>query len=293
MATWYAFQIMDVTSEAEQQVVEAMKALNFTLSDARAYVALLKEHPATGYELAARSGVPRSAIYTVLRRLVGMGLINEIQQRPAKFVPLPPDKLFELLRTRFDRNLQGLQSAMDKLDAPAADVSTWTLLGYARMLDQAQTLIRNAERSVHLSLWLREVLALKPAIERAVKRGLDVVVFSFNPIPEGLGETLSYGIDEDQLEDHWQHKVVLIADHKRLLLGEAEPHEHNRSVVTDEPTLVEMAVSNLVLDITLFGERMRRDVGVIVSHLTELLAPVDELLDAAAISTADEAVAYE
>mgnify|MGYP000393897135 CR=1 FL=1 len=37
--------------------VEAMKALNFTLSDARAYVALLKEHPATGYELAARSGV--------------------------------------------------------------------------------------------------------------------------------------------------------------------------------------------------------------------------------------------
>ncbi len=277
---------MDVTFEAEQQVVEAMKALNFTLSDARAYVALLKEHPATGYELAARSGVPRSAIYTVLRRLVGLGLINEIQQRPAKFVPLPPDKLLELLQTRFNRNLQGLESAMEKLATPAADTSTWTLLGYARMLDQAETLIRNAERSVHLSLWRREVLALKPALERAVKRGLDVVVFSFNPVPDGLGETLSYAIDETELEGHWQHKVVLIADHRRLLVGEAEPHEHNRSVVTDEPTLVEMAVSNLVLDITLFGERMHRDVSPIVSHLTELLAPVDDLLDQAGVTHA-------
>jgi len=267
-----------VTSEAEQEIVEAMKALNFTLSDARAYVALLKEHPATGYELAARSGVPRSAIYTVLRRLVGLGLINEIQQNPARFMPLPPDRLFELLESRFSRNLDSLKSALSKLERPETDATTWTLIGYGALLEQAETLIRNAERSVHASLWRREVLALQPALERAVQRGVDVVLFSFNAVPEGVGEVLSYGIDEAELEVHWQHKALIICDHAQLLVGGAEPTEHNRSVVTDEPTLVEMAVSNLVLDVTLFGQRNHRDITEPVSRLTELLAPVDDLL---------------
>ena len=269
---------MIVASEAEQEIVEAMKTLNFTLSDARAYIALLKEHPATGYELAARSGVPRSAIYTVLRRLVGLGLINEIQQNPARFMPLPPDRLFELLESRFTRSLDSLKGAMAKLERPAADATTWTLIGYGGLLEQAETLIRNARRSVHVSVWRREVLALEPVLERAVARGIDVVVFSFNPVPDGVGEVLSYQINESELEGHWQHKLILICDHEKLLVGEAEPTEHNRSVVTDEPTLVEMAVSNLVLDVTLFGERTHRDVSAAVGRLTELLAPVDDLL---------------
>lgn len=273
---------MVVISEAEQEIIEAMKALNFTLSDARAYVALLKEHPATGYELAARSGVPRSAIYTVLKRLVALGLINEIQQNPARFMPLPPDRLFELLESRFTRNLDGLRGSLAKLERPAADATTWTLIGYAAMLEQAETLIRNAQRSVHASIWLREVLALRPVLERAVERGVDVVLFSFNPLPEGVGEVLSYGIDAAELEGHWQHKIILICDHEQLLVGESEPTERNRSVATDEPTLVEMAVSNLVLDVTLFGERQHRDVSGPVTRMTVLLAPVEELLVAAA-----------
>jgi len=115
-------------------------------------------------------------------------------------------------------------------------------------------------------------------LERAVARGVDVVLFSFNTPPENVGEVLSYDIDEAELEAHWQHKLILICDHEKLLVGEAEPTEHNRSVVTDEPTLVEMAVSNLVLDVTLFGARKHRDVTSVVSRLTELLAPVDDLL---------------
>ncbi|PKN56481.1 MAG: hypothetical protein CVU56_16100 [Deltaproteobacteria bacterium HGW-Deltaproteobacteria-14] len=269
---------MIVTSEAEQEIVDAMKTLNFTLSDARAYISLLKEHPATGYELAARSGVPRSAVYTVLRRLVGLGLINEIQQNPARFMPLPPDRLFELLESRFSRNLDSLKTAMSKLERPTADATTWTLIGYGGLLEQAETLIRNARRSIHASVWRREVLALRPVLERAVARGVDVVLFSFNTPPENVGEVLSYDIDEAELEAHWQHKLILICDHEKLLVGEAEPTEHNRSVVTDEPTLVEMAVSNLVLDVTLFGARKHRDVTSVVSRLTELLAPVDDLL---------------
>ena len=267
------------TGETEIQIIDAMKAHSFTASEAKAYVALLKGHPATGYELAARSGVPRSAIYSVLRRLDGLGLINEIQQKPAKFVPLTPDRLFDLLESRFSRNLDQLRDSLTSLDAPDADASTWTLRGYSAMLAQAETLIRNAKSTVHASMWRREALTLEPALRRALERDIDVVVFSFNALPEGLGHTYCYGIEESELEPHWQHKIICITDHGHLLVGGAEQNEHTRSVATDEPNLVEMAISNLVLDVTLLGERTGTDVGPAVSRLTQHLAPVDELIE--------------
>lgn len=265
-------------SETEQRVIDAMQQLNFTVSDARAYVALLQGHPATGYELAARSGVPRSAIYNVLRRLQSLGLINEIQRKPAKFVPLSPDRLFELLESRFSRSLDSLRDSLDKFAAPTTEAATWSLQGYSAMLDQAEALIRSATRSVHASLWRREAVALHRVLSKATERGLDVVIFSFNELPEGTGDRFAYGVEEADLEQHWEHRVILVCDHERLLVGGAEQREGNRSVVTEEPTILEMAVNNLVLDVTLFGERRGVDVGGVVSRLTRHLAPVDDLI---------------
>ncbi|MBT6434877.1 MAG: TrmB family transcriptional regulator, partial [Deltaproteobacteria bacterium] len=45
----------------ERKVLSAMTELGFTKSESKVYTALLKKQPATGYELAASSGVPRSA----------------------------------------------------------------------------------------------------------------------------------------------------------------------------------------------------------------------------------------
>jgi hypothetical protein len=64
------------------------------------------------------------------------------------------------------------------------------------------------------------------------------------------------------------------------LIGGAEETEENRIVVTEEMALVEMALSNLVLDITLFGQRHNIDTAEVVSHLTVHLAPVEELVTA-------------
>ena len=260
----------------EERVVAAMKQLGFNATDARAYLALLKQHPATGYELATRSGVPRSAVYNVLKRLQALGLINAVQEKPARYVPLPPDRLYALLETRFSRSLEQLRDELASLEEPPAEAVTWTAIGYDAMLEQAEQMITAASARVVASLWGREAEALERPLRAAVERGLEVTLFSFTPLPD-IGRTVSYGIDPDALAEHWEHRVVLLAD-RRLLVGRAEQSEDNRAVVTDEPSLVEMAVSNLVLDLTLYGEKRDEDVSAIVTSLTEWLAPVEQLL---------------
>ncbi|MDY0004165.1 MAG: hypothetical protein RBU30_22895, partial [Polyangia bacterium] len=140
-------------------------------------------------------------------------------------------------------------------------------------------LVASARESVFASLWAREAKALAESFKEALTRGLDLVIFSFTPVPEELGRVLTYGFPEGELGAHWPHRIILVADLKRLVVGGAEETEENRSVVTDEPALVEMAVSNLVLDITLLGERTGQDTADVVSRLTERMAPVDELLE--------------
>ncbi len=262
----------------EQDLTQAMKRLGFTANESRAYLALLQKHPATGYEMATASGVPRSAIYNVLRSLERQGLVNVVQEKPARYVPVPPERLFHLLESRFARDLAEVKARIETLARTQDEVVTWTVQGYTQMLDECRRLVGGARRVVMASLWQREAVALKDWLVAAPERGVEVVLFSFNPLPEGLGTQLSYNIPEAELESYWSHRIILIVDGEQVLLGGAEDTADNRVVVSREEPLVEVARSNLVLDITLYGERTGTDTAHAVSLLTAPLAPVEKLV---------------
>ncbi len=264
--------------EIEERVVMAMKQLGFTASDARTYLSLLKNHPATGYELAASSGVPRSAIYTVLNRLESKGLITLAQRKPARYQPLSPDRLFSLIESRFAKSLDDLKTSLNGLAHNAPRVSTWTVQGYTALMDQARALIAEATRSIHLSLWRREAKRLSEPLLRAAEAGVEIVSFSFTPLPDIPGQRLSYEIPEPELEPYWPHRIILVADRSRALMGGAEDSSENHAVVSEEAALVEMAISNMVLDITLYGNRAGHDTAEVILGLTEYLAPLEELI---------------
>ena len=262
----------------EKIVVSTLEQLGFTATDAKVYVGLLQGHPATGYELAKRTRVPRSAMYAVLGRLEQGGIVRTVQASPARYEPLPPKQLLALLRDRHQANLDELQRAFERLDRNPQPSSLWATVGYGAIIKEAERLVRSSKRLVAASLWAREADRLAPAFEDAVQRGLEVVLFSFTPLPPVSKRTFSYGIGERELERYWPHKIIVISDRKRLLVGSGEESDTCRATVTDESALVEMALSTLVLDLTLLGQRMKVETGAAVGLLTEHLAPLEQLL---------------
>ena len=262
----------------DDQLTQAMKELGLTTNEARAYITLLRQHPATGYELAASSGVPRSAIYSVLKNLEHQGLVNAIRAKPVRYVPLPPERLYSLLGARHAQRLKEAKRLLDGLTQQEAQVPTWTIRGYAEMIGEAKRLISESQQSVFSSLWRREADGLAVTLADAVSRDVDVVLFSFNPLPRNLGQQMSYGIPEADLEEYWTHRIILIVDNEQVLLGAADKGEENRVVVSQEEALISVARSNLVLDITLYGERTKTDTSKIVETLTAPLAPVEKLV---------------
>ena len=50
-------------------------------------------------------------------------------------------------------------------------------------------------------------------------------------------------------------------------------------MLSDEAVLVETVIGNLVLDITLYGERNQVDTSDVVARMTSRLAPIDTLIN--------------
>ena len=55
-----------------------LKEFGLTSNAAKAYIALLRKNPSTGYEISTQTDIPRSAIYTVLNKLVALGFANSV-----------------------------------------------------------------------------------------------------------------------------------------------------------------------------------------------------------------------
>lgn len=265
---------------AEPEVVPALLELGFSLNESRAYAALLQESPATGYEVGVRAQIPRSAVYGVLRRLVKAGAARSIAGTPERFAPAPADDLVGLLRKRFDASTGALEEAIKKMDRSPPVPDAFSVRGYARVLEEAERLLRGAESRIVVSGWPREIEQLTAELKRAAKRKVYVVVFSHATLPSLPCEVFSYGFEEAALEAFWKHRLVVVVDDTRTLIGATEGSDGDTAVISETTAIAEIATSQVALDITLLSQRSGRDVsGVMAKMLGARVGRLDTLLE--------------
>jgi sugar-specific transcriptional regulator TrmB len=254
-----------------ETIARKMTNLGFTQYEARAYVSLLQNFPATRYEISKRSGIPRSAIYDVIHRLEQFGAVNAISAKPEKYVPLPPDKFVELLENRYKSKIEEFYDSVSDMQVDLESENLWNITGYTNLILKAKEMISNAQNEIYLSTWNREIQELKTELKEAVNRGVKVVLFSFTKTAR-IGLVYSYGLEEKELEKAWDHKIILVRDREELLMGEANRQYPRKVAWTQNKAIVMIAANHIVLDITLYGSRAEVDVSevVIENHPGEL-----------------------
>ncbi len=249
------------------RIATTIKKLGFTAYEAKAYLSLLQNNPVTRYELSKNSGVPRSAIYDIIRKLEANGAVNAMSTEPEKYVPLPPEQLFQLLERRFKENIKDARQSLKNFDAEIEPGHLWNITGYKNMLHKAQEMISRAKKSIYISFWEREAQLLEEELKSAIKRGVQLVIFSFTPIDIKGAELFSYQLPQDELEKVWDHKIILVRDQKELIMGEADYRYHKKTVWTRNTAIVDIATNHIILDITLYGIRKNIDVSDTVTSM--------------------------
>lgn len=256
-------------ADAADAAVARLEGLGLSRNEALAYLTLLQEDGElgmTGYEVAARSGIPRSAVYTVLRKLQGVGAAFEVGEDPVRFVATDPEEWLAGLRRASDARMDEAAADLRRLPKRARPEPVWILRRYAEVLQRADRMIRGASTSVWISAWARELVALQPAFDAVADRNLHRVLHSpggLRAAPAGFSAWLD-AVDGDEAKAAWSHKLLIIIDRREALIGGAEPEADNHAVWTTNPSLVDMATNHIILDITLMARERGQDCDAVV-----------------------------
>lgn len=189
--------------------------------EARLYLALVKRHPANGYELARTSGVPSSKVYEVLARLQEKDLVfpTDGGGRAKRYVPVDPDEFIERYRARVDRALDGLRDELQAIGGDEPVGYIWNVHGRAPLLERTTHLVERAERTLLLSGWDEELAELASAIAAAHRRKVQVAVIDYGMLPLEASAVYTHPIKDTIHGEKGGRGLTLCADGRVALMG--------------------------------------------------------------------------
>ena len=248
-----------IINTAEKEIIDLLVEFGLAANLGKTYVALLDNNPATGYEICTQSGIPRSAIYSVLNKLESLGIINSIGNSPKRYIPIPPSGLIEHFSQLHSDRLNLLTNALENLDTKDDTFDFWHIHGYRNLVLKLRESIAKAKEKIFLSIWSKELIQLESELMHAEERGVAISIFSFTKLNRQFGNTISYNLDEEKLKKVWNPKIILVRDKKVTIMGSTNAKNGNRAIWTDNNAITEIATNNIILDITLAAQRLKFD----------------------------------
>lgn len=188
--------------------------------EAKLYVALVKHHPASGYELARASGVPSSKVYEVLARLREKELVFATDGgRATRYIPTDPDEFVERYARRMTGTLAGLKQELQALGDEDDVGYVWNVHGREALLERAVHLLGRAEQTVLVSAWDEELGALAAPIAAAHARGVRVAVIDYGALAVEANAVYPHPIKDTIAAEKGGRGVTLCVDSRVALLG--------------------------------------------------------------------------
>ena len=239
----------------QDSITDIMTSLGFSTYEARAYEALVREHPLTGYELSGRSGIPRSKVYESIERLVRKEMAIPVEGNPVRYVPVPPEEVVRRLSADFSRSVETLTGLFQR-NVRAENIDyIFNITGGEAIIEKAADMIVTAESTLYLSIWSEEFDRIRTSLETAAARGVSTRLLSF-----GGGEFTSASVYHhrplapDEADGRW---ITVVKDRAEVLTGQCFGAGEHVAAWTRNRNLVFMSLKYIEHEIIKIGEQGR------------------------------------
>jgi sugar-specific transcriptional regulator TrmB len=251
-----------------RDLISELTQIGFTEYDARVYLALLGNHPATGYQVSKVSGVPRSMAYESLARLAGRGaVLKSAGGKATTYRPLPPDVLLARVQEEHAVRVRRLNDGLGRLFAVQTEDALWSIDGRQSILPYAAGMANAAESELMLVLPDRDISDLRQALSEASERGVEVNILMTGSAELRFGNVVYHPPRESELQKLTESLVVIVDEREALI---ASGTEKLSATVTTNENLVLIARQFVWME--LFAQRVYARIG---PELIQRLEPAD------------------
>jgi sugar-specific transcriptional regulator TrmB len=245
-------------------LLTALTQIGFTEYEAKVYLALLRENPATGYQISKKSGVPRSMVYEALGRLHIRGAVLETSEgRATLYRPLPPHVLLDRHEENHQRLVDGLREGLEERYTAPDEERVWSISGRKAVLAYATRMLRTAQSEVFLVLTDGDLEALYEEITTACEGGLEVNTLLTGEGDLDQGRVVRHPPLESELQGLTNTLLVVVDDSEALI---ASSNQDTTATITRNPNLVLIARQFVWME--LFAQRVYARLGPdLLKHL--------------------------
>jgi predicted transcriptional regulator len=231
-------------------VNDQLQQLGFSEYEAKAYVALLQEHPLNGYALAKLSSVPRANIYGVLQKLEERGAVMAVNTAAGTvYSPISPETLIHRLGSHISAVLTAAQQGLEALATPVKQTYVQNLEGNDQLLENAHDLINMANERLLIALWQPEAGALAEALAQAQARGVAINMLCCQACAQECGNCRGGIFRYRVTPDQQTHSLIVIQDDNEMLVGTTGIQA--TAIRTRQPGLIQMTAWYVRHSITL------------------------------------------
>ncbi|MEB3244839.1 MAG: helix-turn-helix domain-containing protein [Vampirovibrionales bacterium] len=235
------------------RLIEHLKALGINAYEARVYLALLRQSPATGYELSRAADIPQSRAYEALKSMEVKHMVAAVGEKPVTYSPVQPEMLLDRLEQNYKESFSFLRDALPKLTTTDLQPAM-NLQGEQAIVAHALSMIDRAQETVLLEVWSNDVPPLKEAVERAAMRGVDVKVVGYDDVQLATPcQVYSHGSGEPIEGSFGCRWLILAIDGQESLVGTLSSHATHmpQGVYTRNPGLVVVVKELIIHDLFL------------------------------------------
>ena len=208
-------------------LVQCLENLGLTEAEAKAYVYLVKNSPATGYGISKEIGQPKGTTYRVLESLKAKGAVVTEGSSEGLCSAIPPGEFLEQLDSRFRKIKKLASDAARELQPEPPGDRIYVLTSVEQAYERCRTMLKKSRSLAFLDLHPDAVAELRSTIEETVKRGVRVVMETYAPTDlEGVW-TAANPIAPD-LMAHWPLRWICVCTDGAEQLVAALAREEDR-----------------------------------------------------------------
>ena len=212
-----------------EETVFYLEELGLTQYEAKVYVALLFDHPATAYAISRRSGVPHSRVYEVARRLIRKGLVIMADKSPERFSPLAPVEFIEKLSREHNRVIDELKLRLNEMVFHSDFDPVWNIANRDEAIKKAREIIKDAKNRIFVGIWDEELVEILDDLKDADGRGVEVVFLIYGDKAVDFGKCFYHSVEVMEDISELGRSIDVVADSEIAISGRLGSEPDNLS----------------------------------------------------------------
>jgi Cd2+/Zn2+-exporting ATPase len=246
-------------------------AIGFTEYEAKTYLALLRDYPATGYQISKQAGVPRSMVYEALGRLHNRGAVLEAHEgRASLYRPLAPGLLLDQHEREHQRLMAQLRAGLTGMYVQRVEDRVWSISRRRSVLSYATQMIHQAEDELYLVLDDADLEILRSEIVSAAEGGVEINALLTGEAGLPCGRVARHAPLESELQE-LTDTLMVVADGQEVLIARTDAE--TQATITRNANLVLIARQFIWME--LFAQRIHARLG---ADLLARLDPTDRAI---------------